>query len=212
MSKITITRALSELGTINNRISAAINGGVFVGVVKGNKEKPTNASYRDAEDMQNVMKASFQSVEDLISRQARLKSAVIASNAIVKVTIGGTEMTVAEAIDRKAIAQYKNQFLSTLRVQLQRANVEFNAAQTKLEEQIERALVSLYQSGKEKVSQEQYDAVAIPLKNDYQPKIVSSKQDLNAYIRQFEAELNNFISECDYILSESNCQTFVDVE
>jgi hypothetical protein len=33
MAKITITRALSELGTINNRISAAINGGVFVGGV-----------------------------------------------------------------------------------------------------------------------------------------------------------------------------------
>lgn len=212
MAKITITRALSELGTINTRISAAIAGGVFVGVVKGAAEKPTNGAYRDVAEMQTVMKASFQSVEDLIARQARLKAAVIASNAVTKVTIGGKEMTVAEAIDQKTIAQLKGSFLQTIRVQLQRANAEYNVAQTKLEEQIERALNGLYAAGKDKVSAEQYDAVAVPLKRDHQPKIVSSQADLNTFIRQFEAELNQFNSECDYVLSESNCQTFIDVE
>lgn len=211
MAQITVTRALSELGTIQDRIQRAISTGVFVSVVKGVTEKPSNAAYTTATDLRSTMTASFDTVESLIARQARLKAAVIISNAATKVIISGKEMTVAEAIDQKNIAQCKTSFLSTLKSQLVRCNTEVQTAQVKMDEQIERATNSLYAQGKDKVTPEQYAAVATPIKNDFQPKIVSSKPDLNAYIRSFEAELNEFMSQCDYVLSESNCQTLIDV-
>ncbi|MBP7966653.1 hypothetical protein KAZ66_00035 [Candidatus Woesebacteria bacterium] len=212
MSKITITRALSELSTIPGRINSAISAGIFVAVVKGTAEKPVNAAYRDAAALHSAMQSSFDSFESLVSRQERLKAAVIASNSVTKVTIGGKEMTVAEAIHQKDVAEHRKSFLHVLRSQLSRASIDLDAAQQKMEEQIERTLIGVYAAGKDKVDEAQYAAVANPIKRDHQPKIVSSKTDLPAYIRAFEEELNTFLSECDYILSESNCQTLIEVE
>ena len=55
-------------------------------------------------------KSSFDSVESLIARETLLKSAVLLSNAVTKVTIANKEMTVAEAIHMKTVAEHKKDF------------------------------------------------------------------------------------------------------
>jgi molybdopterin synthase catalytic subunit len=54
----------------------------------------------------NNSKADYQSINDLITRRNRLKSAIILSNATTKVKIGDTVLTVAEVIERKQSLKY----------------------------------------------------------------------------------------------------------
>ena len=42
MAKISLTRALAELKTLDERISRSTREGVFIAVVKGSKQKPFN--------------------------------------------------------------------------------------------------------------------------------------------------------------------------
>ena len=157
------------------------------------------------------MQASFDSVDGLIKRQEKLKAAVIKSNSTTMVTIGGKTMSIAEAIDQKKVAAHKQSFLQTLKRQMSGALNEFNVSTEKLDQQIERQLQAIYSVGKEKVTQDQYATIANPLKKEYAPHIVSFQEDLNGYIRQFEKELNDFLDECDYVLSESNSQTIIEI-
>lgn len=211
-AKITVTRALSELGTVTARIEQAIASGLFVSVVKGDAQKPLVSAYTTSADLTSAMQASFDKVEGLVKRQEVLKAAVVKSNAATVVKIAGREMTIAEAINQKEVAKMRTRWLQTLKSQLLRASAEHQTATTKLEELIERTLSSVYTGAKDTITQAERDNVVNPLKKDHQPKIVSSKPDLNAYIRDFENDLNQFLSECDYVLSESNCQTLIEVD
>jgi len=211
MTEITITRALSELGTIGDRIDKAISGGKFVAVVKGDNRKPVEACYSTEADLLNVLQSSFDSVESLIARETLLKSAVLLSNAVTKVTIANKEMTVAEAIHMKTVAEHKKRFLVSLKNQLSMASRLAHEINKELEDKIERALASIYSAGKEAPNQDQRNNVATPLKREHEARIVSSKTDLQEFIRKFESDLNDFLTECDYALSEVNCKTVIEV-
>lgn len=210
-NRISVTRALSELGMIGSRIAMAIASGTFVSVVRGAAKKPAIGTFATAAELDNHITACFNSVEGLIARQADLKAAVIKSNAETEVTIANKKMTVAEAINQKAVATHRQSFLSALRRQMSACLLDFNNSTEKLDQQIERQIQAIYNTGKEKATAEQYSVVATPLKQEYAPYIVSTKGDLNAYIREYEKELNDFLAECDYILSESNSLTFIEV-
>lgn len=211
VTQITVTRALSELGTLPDRIEKAIAGGKFIAVVKGDNNKPLDLAYPTLADLNSAMQGSFDTVESLIARQTALKTAVTLSNATTTVLISGKEMTVAQAIQMKTVAENQKRLLSTLKSQLLLATRVANDANKELEDRIERALSNIYSAGKEAPSQEQRNNVAIPLKKEHEARIVSGKQDLSEYIRKLESDLSDYLSECDYALSEVNCKTMISV-
>lgn len=213
MTQITVTRALSELGTISDRIATAIRNGVFVGVVKGTNQKPIgNTTFKDYSELSTAISASFSSVEDLIERQFKLNAAIVQSNSTAKVVIAGKELTVAQAISAKKYAEDKKLFLIVLRTQLLAAHKTAAAQNQQVDEKIERLLIATYSSqDKNQLSQAQVDAVSSPVKRDETATIVTTKNDLNVYIANFEKELNDFLTECDFVLSESNCSTLIEV-
>ena len=96
--KMTVHKALSELKIIDDRIEKAIDNTVFVEAVKNGTDKINGVGI---EDFKNGMKSGMQKVNDLINRRNAMKRAVVLSNATTKVTIGGKEYTVAEAIEMK---------------------------------------------------------------------------------------------------------------
>lgn len=96
--KMTVHKALAELKIIDDRINKAINNAVFIEAVKNGTDKVNGIG---VEDFKNGIKSGFQKVNDLINRRNAMKRAVILSNATTKVTIGGKEYTVAEAIEMK---------------------------------------------------------------------------------------------------------------
>lgn len=96
--KMTVHRALAELKTMDARIDSAIRGTTYVLAVKRSAEKINGVKIDTFKD---AMKANDQKVNSLIRRRDAMKRALVISNATTKVTVGGKEYTVAEAIECK---------------------------------------------------------------------------------------------------------------
>ena len=94
--KMTVHKALCELKTLDSRIQKCMQQNPFVFANKHANSKVAGVSVGD---YCKEVQASYQSANDLIARRDAIKRAVTLSNATVKVTIGGKEYTVAEAIE-----------------------------------------------------------------------------------------------------------------
>lgn len=94
--KMTVHKALAELKTLDDRINSEITGSVFV---RANRHSNTKIFGKTIADFMADTESSYQSVKALINRRNAMKRAVVLSNAITKVEIGGVEYTVAEAIE-----------------------------------------------------------------------------------------------------------------
>ena len=94
--KMTVHKALAELKTLNDRINTAIGESVFV---KANRHNNTKIFGKTIEEFKADSASSLTSATALINRRNAMKRAVVLSNAVTKVEIGGVEYTVAEAIE-----------------------------------------------------------------------------------------------------------------
>lgn len=94
--KMTVHKALAELKTLDDRINSEITGSVFV---RANRHNNMKIFGKSIEDFRADTVSSIRSVTNLIDRRNAMKRAVVLSNAITKVEIGGIEYTVAEAIE-----------------------------------------------------------------------------------------------------------------
>ena len=94
--KMTVHKALAELKTLDDRINSEITGSVFV---RANRHNNMKIFGKTIPDFMADTESSYQSVKALINRRNAMKRAVVLSNAVTKVEIGGVEYTIAEAIE-----------------------------------------------------------------------------------------------------------------
>ena len=94
--KMTVHKALAELKTLDDRINTAIGESVFV---RANRHNNTKIFGKTIEEFKADSASSLMSVTALIDRRNAMKRAVVLSNAVTKIEIGGVEYTVAEAIE-----------------------------------------------------------------------------------------------------------------
>src|ERR1035437_8401176 len=117
--QISVTRALVELKRLDERISKAISGGLFVARTIGrDTNKKVIGSSDTVASVEAKIHGSFDKVNSLIVNRERIKSAIVLSNANTKVKILGRDVTVAEAIELKSTVAFRTQFLETMRRQL----------------------------------------------------------------------------------------------
>lgn len=95
---MTIHEALSELKMLDNRISSKINGSVFA---FANKHSNNKIAGKTIDAYLEAAESNYQSITDLLNRRKAIRNALSQSNAVTKVTIGGREYTIAEAIEMK---------------------------------------------------------------------------------------------------------------
>ncbi|AHJ87360.1 hypothetical protein phiPsa267_105 [Pseudomonas phage phiPsa267] len=204
MTQISVTRALAEVKALNDRIEKATRQATFISVTVGGKVP--NGS--DLQATTNTIRANLQSVQDLIARRQAVKGAVVRSNAVTEVVINGVTMTVAEAIERKGSIDKERTLLAVLqqqlnqnRVAVERNNVTMNQ---KLDMMIQTAV------GKErKATEEELEAISKP----YTASNITAPLDpngLEAVIAKLEAEINGFVFEVDFVLSEANAKTLIE--
>lgn len=204
MTQISVTRALAEVKALNDRIEKATRQAVFISVTVGGKVP--NGS--DLQATTNTIRANLQSVQDLIARRQAVKGAVVRSNAVTEVVINGVTMTVAEAIERKGSIDKERTLLAVLqqqlnqnRVAVERNNVTMNQ---KLDMMIQTAV------GKErKATEEELEAISKP----YTASNITAPLDpngLEAVIQKLEDDINGFVFEVDFVLSEANAKTAIE--
>ena len=208
-TQMSVTRALVELKTLQDRINREIQSGTFIARLVGQD------TYQNVADkigtvtaVSEKIKGSYQSVEALISRRQKIKSAIILSNANTKVSLMGTEMTVAEAIELKSTVQFRQYYLNTLRTQYSQVTNQIATKNAELEKVIEQLLTTSYGSDKTKIDADTVKAIADPQRKQKQSSALDPV-GIEAKIKKLEEEIEVLTSEIDFVLSESNAKTVI---
>lgn len=205
MTQISITRALAEIKSLNDRIEKATRGTVFVSTTVGGK----TVNGTDLQTTANTLKANLQSVRDLIARRQLVKAAVIRSNSNTVVTINGVQMTVAEAIERKGSIDKERTLLAVLNQQLGQVRSIVERKNIEMQARIDTMVLAAV--GKDrKATEEELDAISKP----YIASNITAPLDpngLEVVVAKMEEDINGFVFEVDFVLSEANAKTTIDV-
>lgn len=209
--EITITRALSELKTLQNRYEKSLEVLNIVAVKQGTKLCSPNSSCKVEDFIENAA-ASLQSVEDIFARIIKIKTAIDKSNSVTKITVGQKEMTIQEALVLKKYLDLRKGEYRKLQVLSRTAKNTFEEALRDNQATIERMISS--QLGREGVS----EAQKATARKDAEEYIEKSKAvelidpcKIDSLIKGLDSEITEFENNIDYALSESNSTTKIDI-
>lgn len=212
--KMTVHKALAELKTMDDRINKAIRETTYVLAVKHSAEKINGTTIAD---FKSKMKSGYQKVNDLMARRDAMKRAIVLSNAITKVKVGGIELTVAEAIEAKNHGmEFKKVLLNNMIYAYKAAQDEFNRNSGEmLEKKAETYVLSVIQA-QPKDSKMTVDSDAMKAlrqtyidNNSYD---MLDPIDITKAIETLDTEINEFEAEVDAALSCSNALTVIEFE
>jgi hypothetical protein len=205
--EMSITRGLAELKLLDKRIEKAIYSTNYAGACVG--KKPIS-SYASNEQFENEVKSAYQSVQDLIQRRQTIKSAIVDSNAKTVVKIGETEMTVAEAIERKSSIEYDKKLLGKLKSDYNNTLVQIERHNENVNNKLDKHLETIFgKDGKDKTAE--MKAVSEAFKAENEAKLVDPLK-IKEVIDKLEYEIDEFETEVDFVLSESNTITKITIE
>lgn len=212
--KITITRAITELKMLNNRISKESREGMYFGVQVGNNLVYPSRSIKP-EDFKEQVKESVQSIEDLIKRATIIKFAIDKSNFETKVKIGGKEYSITEVLAMKTLIKNKQAYYTCLQSSFSRATEVMENKERENSSAIDNLVnQEINAAGKSSTSKDDKESI---LKR-YTEMIESTRavslldpQNCQKKLKDFKEELELFEKEVDYTLSESNSTTFIEI-
>lgn len=195
MTTMSITRALAELKNLNARIQKLTSTSIFMScVVSGNIPLVSETDIR----------SNWSSVNDLISRYEKIKFAILKSNSETKVKIGTKEYTVAEAIAMKDCIQYRKNLLDKLKqdrtTTLNAITYHQNSLQIKVD-------VLLQNNFKEKsITEDDIRSIRDTYLKNNEIKSIDPLR-LDALLQKLESEYDDFMTNINFCLSESNAIT-----
>lgn len=199
---MSITQALAELKLLDKRLSKYIDNIKWADV--STVSKPI-----DAEKLKSRATAEYQSYMDLVKRRDSIKRAIVLSNASTRVKIANWEGTVAEAIEHKKSIQYKQTLLNVMKNELMNAKAEYETQKDTVDTRLERLLQS--ELGKDvKTNPETITALSMSFRNNNKVELVDPL-DLGTKISALESEIDNFETNVDWVLSETNGRTLISV-
>ena len=204
---MTIHEALAELKTLDNRIEDKILSTNFI---IANKVSNKKINGKNIEEYIQKANEVYQSINDLLKYRFALRNAVSQSNAATKITIGGVEYTVSQAIEmRKTGIMLKQSLLQTLQSQ---RNSTFNSieknnqrVETLADEYIKNVFTNMDKGSPDTLSVRQ----AYVDNNKYD--IVSMSNFDERFSALFN-EIQSFTSQVDSAISVSNALTTVTIE
>lgn len=207
-AQISITRALAKVKHFDSRIADAIASLEVTRIVKGEGDfRAFASSSQDIGEFEAKAISDFQSLNDMIEARAKLKAAITLSNTTTKVVIAGVEMTVAEAIEAKAQIFVQEAIISRLYTQQRDVNTLFNREKSAYETKEEKTLEA-YGTRDKAPKKEEIDVILKPLREKQIPSL-SDPLNVASVIEKRKKELEEFRTEVDFVLSESNASTLV---
>lgn len=204
--RMTIHRALTELKMLQKRIEEANRAVIGVAAHRKSDKKINGV---EINEFVKSMQSSYDKVVGLIDYRNRLKALVVASNAKTIVKVGSREMTVAEAIERKQSIQFEKNLLYTLLQQYNNAVQRVAKNNDELPEKLETYLINIL-GNKEKQTPEEValHTETFMKRNEYE---LLDPLKVKKVIETLEETIDEFETEVDAVLSESNATTFIEV-
>jgi hypothetical protein len=206
MSTISIARALTELKTLDSRIENKINGTNFIAGAKKSSKKINNIYTR--EEFVDDVTSNYQSIIDLINRRKVIKSAIVNSNAITKGIIGGKEYTIADAIERKNSIELDKTLLRQLEGQYKNVIAQIDRNNEIVEQNLNKLLEASVGSDKKVSDDTTAFSEAYRTQNSFE---VINPLKLQDKIETLRKEIEDFETEVDAVLTESNVLTKIEI-
>lgn len=207
LKKMTIHRALAELKLIDNKIEKLITNLDPVGMlIEG---RLVNEIYKE-EDFEKEVKSKYQSVSDLIKFKIKVKTALIKSNSETLVSISGESMTVADAITLKSSIDLKKSLHANLLTKFSKVRSKIGVHNEKIEDNALLLAKSALQKDNVKINDGDAIAITEPYMNKNLAHIVDPI-DIKKEIDRLETEIEEFETNVDAVLSESNAITVIEV-
>lgn len=170
---------------------------------------PVDATDETAEG-KKLSQSNFDKIASLLKNLATLKAARNLKNATTQVTIAGVSMTIDEALAKKAANVYELNFVNTLRAQMTAGKQRVDQVQAQIEAKIAQQ-VATASTGTKKASEDEIKVFRGMAERNTKIDVVTFA-GLKDKIESMAKGLEQFATEVDYVLSEANATTKVDVE
>ena len=204
MATMTIHRALGEIKLYDKKIVDLLDKDF----VLASKKRLAKIHGVDVERYKEEMKANLQSLRALMRNRQTLKSAIAKSNETTEVTIGGETMTVLDAIERKNFMNMRMSVVNTLKSQFNRADREVRMYEDNLQANLENYIKN---TTKELNNKDLIDSLTESYKS-LNEVVMIDPSNLRLVIEEMTKENDQFNTEVDYVLSESNSNTTIEVD
>lgn len=205
---MSLHRALAEIKLLDKRITQGYNNTDFVTYQIGS-EKPKK--YASVEEFNQKATSALQSVFDLVKRRNEIKSKLILINATTKVKVGSVEMTIAEAIERKSSIDYERGILIELKRQLALVNNHIELEHKSMLNRLDQRITADLGSKDRKENVKEVEEITEAFLKRYQPNLVDPI-GIREKIAELEASIDEFETNIDYVLSEVNATTFIEID
>lgn len=200
---MTITEGLVELKLLNKRIEKAIYKDFIWSAKKVDMTADEVAKHKE------IGEANMSSVEDLIANRNAIKAAIVKSNAVTMVNVAGTEMTVAEAIERKTYIESEKMLLAEWQRQYAQARNNVDVQNRRVQERIDNMLSQIASSSKSDIEEAQKVMSETYMENNgwdiFDP--VNLKEKIDA----LDEKIDQFEKNVDVVLSVSNAVTMIEI-
>lgn len=199
---ISLTRALTEVKVLDDRIKKAVGASTFIAIGFGTSKR--TASGQSNADVVKKIQADADSVSSLIDRRAKIKNAIQRANVATEVTIGDKTMTIAQAITiKKSHEEYLSLYLNQAMTHMNHANNQFAQAAKALNARVDQVIAG--RSDKDDVAN-----VANLVKSTDEPHLINPLQ-LEDFILKLKKVKEDFELEVDFALSEVNAKTLIEI-
>ena len=205
--KMTITRALAELKLLDSRITKSINQATFCAYKKRSDKVVTKLNLT-VEEFEKIVKSTTASIQALIERRDKIKDLVVLSNATTKVRICDKEYSVASAIERKNSIKYEKELLERMKRNLLDVTTQITMQDSKIEKTIDE--MNLVYVGKDNKNSNSMMELNKTYRENNEYCMVDPISIQNT-ISKMTLDIENFETEVDFILSESNSTTYIEL-
>jgi hypothetical protein len=199
---MSITQGLAELKLLDKRLQHHLKSIRWVDVsMQGN--------HIDTDKLKSKSEAEYQSYMDLVKRRDSIKRAIVLANASTRVKVADWEGTIAEAIEHKRSIEYKTTLLESMKKHLQEVRAQYETAKGQMDGRLERLLQS--ELGKDvKTNPDTLKALTNSFRENNKVELIDPL-DLATKIASLEEEISCFETNVDWVLSEANGKTTIEV-
>ncbi len=206
--QITVTKALTEIKKLDKQIAKLTQRSQFIMT----STRGRIAGFASVEDASKAVKANMDKIRDLMKRRADIKAKVTASNAATKLTIAGSEMTVAEAIERKDSIEMDENLLLVMKNQFNQATTKQVRHEQKVQEEIDRKVEQVFGNAKKiDTNDSTYATIKEQVEKANKFELVDPNSLAQA-IESLEDSIDDFRANVDVELTVSNSTTMVEID
>lgn len=201
ITNMSLHRIIAEIKTIEAKLNTTPSL-QFVAIQMGDDTDK-------AAEFKKNSRSQFDKTRSLYQNLAALKAARNAANSVTQVNIAGVPMTIDQALAAKASLPYKQTLINTLTAQFTQAQRQVDATAAQIEQKINQQIATMF-TGTRKATDEEVAVIRSAAERNQKATLLFA-DGLKDNLEALKKEVEEFTLEVDFVLSEANATTKVDV-